>query len=36
MQVGTGTQLWINIMLTLRSWIPGVVHALWPVLTQQK
>jgi uncharacterized membrane protein YqaE (UPF0057 family) len=36
MQVGTGTHLWINIVLTLLGWIPGVAHALWLVLTQQK
>jgi len=36
MQVGATTHLWINIVLTLLGWIPGVAHALWLVLTKQK
>ena len=33
MQVGATRQLWINIILTLLGGVPGVVHALWIVLT---
>ena len=35
MQVGTTKHLWINIVLTLLGGIPGVIHALWLVLTKQ-
>ena len=35
MQVGVSTHFWINIILTLLGGIPGVVHALWLVLTNQ-
>jgi len=28
-QVGLGLQFWINIVLTLLGYIPGVVHAIW-------
>lgn len=30
--VGLGTHFWINLILTLLGWIPGLVHALWLVL----
>jgi uncharacterized membrane protein YqaE (UPF0057 family) len=29
LQVGLGPQFWINILLTLLGYIPGVVHAVW-------
>ena len=29
LQVGIGPQFWINILLTLLGYIPGVVHAVW-------
>ncbi len=29
LQVGIGLQFWINILLTLLGYIPGVVHAVW-------
>jgi len=35
-QVGITTHFWINIILTLLGGIPGMVHALWLVLTNQK
>lgn len=35
MQVGLSTHFWINLILTLLAWIPGVAHALWLVLTNQ-
>ena len=28
-QVGLGSQFWINIVLTLLGYIPGVVHAVY-------
>lgn len=29
LQVGIGGQFWINIILTLLGYIPGIVHAVW-------
>lgn len=29
LQVGIGPQFWINILLTLLGYIPGIVHAVW-------
>jgi uncharacterized membrane protein YqaE (UPF0057 family) len=33
LQVGITTHFWINLMLTLCGGIPGMIHALWLVLT---
>ncbi len=30
-EVGVGKQFWINIILTLLGYLPGVVHAVWVV-----
>ena len=35
LQVGATKHLWINLVLTLLCGIPGVIHALWLVLTDQ-
>ena len=29
LQVGIGPQFWINILLTLLGYIPGIIHAVW-------
>ncbi len=29
LQVGFGKDFWINILLTLLGYIPGLVHAIW-------
>ena len=29
LQVGLGKDFWINILLTLLGYIPGIVHAVW-------
>jgi len=29
LQVGIGLHFWINIILTLLGYIPGIVHAVW-------
>jgi len=31
LQVGIGKQFWINILLTLLGYIPGIVHAVWVI-----
>ncbi len=29
LQVGIGFHFWLNILLTLLGYIPGVIHAIW-------
>ena len=29
LQVGIGLQFWINILLTILGYVPGIVHAVW-------
>jgi uncharacterized membrane protein YqaE (UPF0057 family) len=29
LQVGIGFHFWINILLTLLVFVPGMIHALW-------
>ncbi|MBD3245544.1 MAG: YqaE/Pmp3 family membrane protein [Candidatus Omnitrophica bacterium] len=36
LQVGLTKHFWINIILTLLMVIPGMIHALWLVLTDKK
>lgn len=36
LQVGVSTHFWINIILTLLGGLPGVIHALWLVMTDKK
>ncbi len=33
LQVGVSTHFWVNIILTILGGIPGVIHALWLVLS---
>ncbi|MCI5137196.1 MAG: YqaE/Pmp3 family membrane protein [Candidatus Electrothrix sp. AR1] len=32
LQVGFGMHFWINILLTLFGYLPGVLHAVWIIL----
>jgi uncharacterized membrane protein YqaE (UPF0057 family) len=32
MQVGIGLHFWLNILLTLLGYIPGIVRAVWIIL----
>ena len=32
---GIGTQFWISVVLTILAWVPGVLHALWVVLSRK-
>jgi uncharacterized membrane protein YqaE (UPF0057 family) len=32
LQVGIGLHFWLNILLTLLGYIPGVIHAIWVIL----
>ena len=31
LQVGFGLQFWLNIVLTLLGYIPGIIHAVWVI-----
>ena len=32
LQVGLGLHFWINILLTLLGYVPGIVHAIWVIV----
>ena len=32
LQVGLGLQFWLNILLTLCGYVPGIIHAIWVIL----
>jgi uncharacterized membrane protein YqaE (UPF0057 family) len=34
LQVGIGPQFWINILLTILGYIPGVIHAIYIIVTR--
>lgn len=34
MEVGFGIQFFINIVLTLLGYIPGIIHAVWIIATR--
>ena len=34
LQVGIGLHFWINILLTLLGYIPGIIHAVWIILKE--
>ena len=34
LQVGLGLHFWLNILLTLLGFIPGIIHALYIILTR--
>jgi uncharacterized membrane protein YqaE (UPF0057 family) len=31
LQVGLGFQFWLNILLTLLGYVPGIIHAVWVI-----
>ena len=31
LQVGIGMQFWINVLLTILGYIPGIIHAVWVI-----
>ena len=35
LQVGISTHFWINLALTLLGYLPGMVHGVWLVATNQ-
>ena len=32
LQVGIGVHFWLNILLTLLGYVPGIIHAVWVIL----
>ncbi|WP_040486200.1 YqaE/Pmp3 family membrane protein [Lutibaculum baratangense] len=32
MQVGLGLHFWLNILLTILGYVPGIIHAVWIIL----
>jgi uncharacterized membrane protein YqaE (UPF0057 family) len=36
LQVGLGLQFWINVLLTLLGYVPGMVHGIYIILTHEK
>lgn len=34
LQVGIGAQFWINIILTLLGYIPGIIHAVYIIVSR--
>jgi uncharacterized membrane protein YqaE (UPF0057 family) len=32
LQVGIGLHFWLNILLTLFGYIPGIIHAIWIII----
>ena len=34
LQVGIGPQFWLNLLLTLLGYIPGVIHAIWVITSR--
>lgn len=34
LQVGIGFHFWLNILLTLLGYLPGVVHAIYVILSR--
>jgi uncharacterized membrane protein YqaE (UPF0057 family) len=31
LQVGLGLQFWLNILLTILGYFPGLIHAVWVI-----
>ena len=34
LQVGLGGQFWLNVLLTILGYIPGVIHAIYIILSR--
>jgi len=32
LQVGLGLHFWLNILLTIFGYVPGIIHAVWVVV----
>ena len=36
LQVGIGLHFWLNIVLTILGYVPGLVHAIWIIASRVK
>lgn len=36
LKVGFGGHLWLNILLTIFGYVPGILHALWVVIRKEE
>lgn len=34
LEVGIKPQFWINILLTVLGYVPGIIHAVWIIVTR--
>ena len=34
LQVGFGLHFWLNVLLTLLGYVPGLIHAIWIIATR--
>jgi uncharacterized membrane protein YqaE (UPF0057 family) len=34
LEVGLGAQFWINVLLTLFGYVPGIIHAVYIIVTR--
>ena len=34
LEVGLGIHFWINLLLTMMLWLPGILHALYVIFTR--
>lgn len=34
LQVGIGMQFWLNVLLTLLGYVPGIIHAVYIIVTR--
>ncbi len=34
LQVGLGAQFWVNVLLTLFGYVPGIIHAVYIIATR--
>ncbi len=32
LQVGLGLHFWLNLLLTLMGYLPGIIHAIWVII----
>lgn len=32
LQVGIGLHFWLNVLLTILGYVPGIIHAVWVVV----
>lgn len=35
LQVGLGLHFWLNIVLTILGYLPGIIHAVWIIATRR-